>query len=133
MTDRSAMALRTGNWGPLLYELGPHSPVTVELAPDDRPGVLVRFLDGLPDVPRELTAADVAELVVAAPSGRSRLRLTVPTGSVEWQHVLTGEGAWELRIECTGQRSLHLYSLTGTPFPSDADLESLASAVVPAG
>jgi hypothetical protein len=127
------MALRTGNWGPLLYELGPHSQVRLELAPDDRPGVAFRIVDGLPDVPRELTAADVVEIIVAAPSGRPRLKLTPPTGTVEWQHVPTGEGAWELRIECTDQRSLHLYSLGGTPFPSDADLESLASVVVPAG
>jgi hypothetical protein len=133
MTLLLQMALRTGNWGPLHYELAPHSPVTVELAPADRPGVLVRILDGLPDVPRELAVADVLELEVAAPSGRSRLRLAPPAGSAEWRRGQTDEGAWELRIEASGQRSLHLYSLAGTPSPSDAELEALAAVAVPAG
>ncbi len=133
MTDTFAMALRTGNWGPLLWEFAPHSPVTIELAPADRPGVLVRIHDGLPDVPREITVADILELDVAAPSGRSRLRLAPPTGSVEWRREQTGEGTWELRIECSGQRSLHLYSRAGTAFPPDAELEALAAAVAPVG
>jgi hypothetical protein len=133
MADTFAMALRTGNWGPLLWELGPHTPVTIELAPADRPGVLVRLVDGLPDVPRELSSADVVELIVLAPSGKPRLTLAPSTGAVERQPSHTGEGVWELRIECTGQRSLHLYSLAGTPFPTDAELEALASVVVPAG
>lgn len=133
MTHAFEMAVRTGSWGPLYYELSFHAPVTVELAPDERPGVLIRILHGLPAVPRELTATDVIELVAAAPSGKPRLRLVLPTGTVEWQQVLTGDEPWELRMECTDQRSLHLYSLAGTPFPSDADLEALASVVVPAG
>jgi hypothetical protein len=133
MTHAFEMAVRTGSWGPLYYELAFHAPVTVELAPDDAPGVLVRILQGLPAVPRELTAADVVELSVAAPSGWPRLRLSLKTGEVEWQHVLVGEDPWELRVECTGQRSLHLYALAGTPFPTDAELEALASVVVPAG
>ncbi len=127
------MALRTGNWGPLLYELAPHSQAVVELAPQDHPGVLVRFVDGLPAVPRELLADDVLDIVVVAPSGKVCLRVTPPDGAAEVPRGRSGEGSWELRIECTGQRSLHLYSLTGTPFPTDAELEALAASVGPTG
>lgn len=133
MTHTFEMALRTGNWGPLLYELAPHSQAVVELAPPELPDVLVRILDGLPAVPRELMAGDVLELVVVAPSGHERLRLAPPSGTVDLQHGRSGEGSWELRVECTGQRSLHLYALAGTPFPADAELEALAAVVGPTG
>jgi hypothetical protein len=132
VTHTFAMALRTGNWGPLLYELAPHSQAVVELAPANQPGVLVRIIEGLPAVPRELVAADVVEMVVTTPSGKARLRLAPPTGTAESQPGRSGEGSWELWVECTGQRSLHLYSRPGTPFPTDAELEALASVVVPA-
>ena len=53
------MALRTGNWGTLGYMLSFHAAVSVQLAPEDEDGVLVRLVKGLPRVPRDLREPEV--------------------------------------------------------------------------
>jgi hypothetical protein len=122
------MGLRTGSWGPQPFMLSFHSSVVVELAPPEAPGVLLRIVHGASAVPRELGAADLAELAVCAPSGKPVLSLRPGDRRADRDaHATSPEGVWELRVEGTDGQSLHLYAGSGTPFPSDADLEALTS------
>jgi hypothetical protein len=126
------MGLRTGSWGAQPFMLSFHSSVVVELAPAQAPGVVLRILTGAPVVPRELGAADLTELALCTPSGKSVLTLRPRESRVDRAaHAGSPEGVWELRVEGSDGQSLHLYARGGTPFPSDAELEALAAIVVP--
>ncbi|RYB95619.1 hypothetical protein EUA93_15495 [Nocardioides oleivorans] len=127
MTPVFEMALRTGNWGPRASMLSFHASVSIELSPADRPGVLIRLVDGLPAVPRELTSDDVVQLSVCDAGGRARLTIRPGAGAVERVAGPIPAGAWELRIEGLAQRSLVLYARPGQPFPTDEDLDVLAA------
>ena len=130
MANTYAMGLRNGNWDYPGVVLAWHSDVEVQLAPDDAPGVLVRFVSGIPVVTRELVAADVVEIQVCISSGQPVLSVRPADGSVEREgHTGTG-GEWELRIAATQQRQVHLYARSHTPFPTDDDLDALAAAAV---
>ena len=122
------MAVRTGNWGWRATMLSWHSPATVELAPPDAPGVLVRVTDGLPQVPRDLTVQTVVELAVCDAAGAPVLLLRPADGTVERHDDRDPGAVWELRIEATDNRAGHLYARAGTPFPDPATLDALAQA-----
>ena len=128
MASTYAMGLRNGNWDYPAMELAWHCDVEVQLAPDDAPGVLVRFVSGISLVTRELGAADVVEIQVCGPTGQPVLSVRPADGSVELRAGTRPGGEWELRIAATGQRQVHLYARPETPFPSEEDLDALAAA-----
>ena len=130
MVTTYAMGLRNGNWDYPGLVLAWHSDVEVQLAPDDAPGVLVRFVSGIPVVTRELVAADVVEIQVCTPSGHPVLSVRPADGSVDREEHTGGGGEWELRIAATAQRQVLLYARPNTPFPSELDLDALAAATV---
>lgn len=105
-----AMGLRTGSWGSLPFMLPFHSTVTLELAPDDRPDLLVRLVDGIPSVPRELAVTDVVELDVNLPSGSPRLKLRPARAASSASRAVTA-------TECgsSGSRGTPSSPCTSTP------------------
>ena len=127
-TPTHVLQLRSGNWGWQGVALSSHSTVSLQLAPVDAPGVLVRFVEGLPPVPRELGAEEILELSLNDGSGAPRLLARPPQGSVERLEA-PAPAEWELRIEATEQRAIYLYARRGTPFPSDEELDALAACV----
>ncbi len=124
-----AMRVRTGSWGWPAFEMSPHSPLKVELAPPDAPGVLVRLVHGPPALPAEFDGGVVRELSINDGSGKPRLLVRPADGTVERPAGARPEGEWELRLEGPNQRGFHLYAAPGTPFPSEQDLEALSAAV----
>ncbi len=136
MTDMTIsvfdMNVRTGNWGRVVYLLPHFAHATVELMPADAAGVLVRVLEGVTPVPRELRVEDVESLTVATSSGKPRLVLRPAQGTVERLDGGSLDGAWELQIEGGDQRSLHLYARKGTPAASEELLDALATVVATA-
>jgi hypothetical protein len=128
MTGTHTLQVRGGNWGWQGLMLSPHSTVHLQLAPEDAPGVLVRILDGVPTVPRELGRAEILSLSINDAAGKPRLLLEAREGAVTRVDG-PAPGEWELRIEGTDQRHVYLYARPGTPFPSEAELDALAGAV----
>lgn len=118
------MALRTGNWGPLVM-LPFHKPVTIALAPEDAPGVVLRLGPGLSAVPAELGAAELDRITVSGPGGRPVLLVDRHCAKVE--HTSADPDAstrnWELRLE--GPDGLLVFYSLGEGFPSAELLEQL--------
>jgi hypothetical protein len=123
-----SMGLRAGNWGLYGIMLSIHETVQVQLAPSDRPDVLVHLATGLGSVPRDLTRAELDAVMVNNPQGRAVLRLDSRAGSVERSDAdpLLSPGLWELRIQ--GAKGLvFLYARDDEPVPSDEVLDELAA------
>jgi hypothetical protein len=129
VTDTFAMAVRTGNWGTQGIMLSFHAPVSVQLAPADAPGVLVRIVHGVPSVDRELTGKQISSLVLANAGGAPLLTLTPAARRVERRHPASEPTDWALVIEGSGHERLHLYSRPGTRFPTDQVIDALTSVV----
>ncbi len=123
-----SMGLRAGNWGRYGIMLPIHQTVQVQLAPSDRPDVLVHLAAGLGSVPRDLTRAELDAVMVNNPQGRAVLRIDRRTGGVERSDAdpLLSPGLWELRIE--GEKGLVvLYARAEEPVPSNEVLDELTA------
>ncbi len=129
MATISDMAVRTGNWGLQGIFLSFHAPVRIELAPADAEGVLVRLVEGIPSVDRELTVDRVSHLVVADAKGAPRLELWPSRGLAEHHDGPAPTGDWGLLVEGGPEERVHLYARPGTPFPSDEVLARLTATV----